>query len=145
MDRKLKISISVSIFILLTAGVAVFYFVQPLAPTSVLEVIYGEGEDFFSDALVYNKTFDKNVFYLYLPSARAAHRWWVIDFNKPMIYASGPVRTLPFKRRYVLRDAAVGPKIEDRTAPGDWYWHFTQTGAAFSGNGFSCAVKRLRK
>lgn len=114
---------------------------QPLRESKTLQVIYGEQEDFFADAEVYQKLRNDAFFILHLPRARPAYRWWTLDFQDMTISARSAPRALG-SRKYLLRRDWGGTKIDDLAKLGDWYWHFTAAGAAFSGNGFTCSVSK---
>lgn len=123
---------------------AIFYVgAQPLTRTEALQVIYGEQEDFFSDAAVYQKVRNSTYYILHLPRARAAYRWWAVDFKDMTITADAAPRSLG-PRKYLLRGDHGGTRIDDRRKMGEWYWHFTDAGAAFAGNGFTCSVRRTK-
>jgi len=47
-------------------------------------------------------------------------------------------------RKFLLRGDGSGRSIDDRQKMGEWYWHFTETGAAFSGNGITCSIRKIR-
>jgi hypothetical protein len=117
---------------------------QPLRESRELQVIYGEQEDFFADAAVYRKVRDDTFFILHLPHARPAYRWWAVDFENLTVLAGSEPRTIG-SRKYLLRGDWSGTNIDDREKMGEWYWHFTETGAAFSGDGFSCSVRRIQR
>jgi hypothetical protein len=114
---------------------------QPLQESKTLQIVYGEQEDFFADAAVYRKLRNDTFFILHLPRARPAYRWWTVDFKEQTILAGSAPRTIG-SRKYLLRRDRGGTMIDDREKMGDWYWHFTETGAAFSGDGFSCSVRK---
>jgi len=116
---------------------------QPLAESAVLKVIYGEGEEFYADAAIYHKLRNDTLYFLYLPHARLPYRWWSVDFKNMAIIAGEAPRSLG-SRKYLLRGDRGGVKIDDKQKMGDWYWHFTESGAAFSGNGFTCSVRKTK-
>ena len=117
---------------------------RPLTATASAQVIYGEQEDFFADAAVYQKVGNGALYFLHLPRARPAYRWWAVDFKDRTIVVSAEPRSLG-TRKYLLRGQRGGTRVEDRQKMGEWYWHFTETGAAFAGNGFTCSVRRAQR
>jgi len=139
-----KILVIAAVLCLLLWGIFLAAGAQPLFVTGSLQVIYGEHEDFFADAVVYQKARNSTYYALYLPRARSAYRWWTLDFEDMTIIAGSAPRSLG-SRKYLLRGDRGGTKIDDKQKMGDWYWHFTETGAAFSGNGFTCSVRRAHK
>jgi len=117
---------------------------QLLREAGSLKVIYGEHEDFFADAVVYQKFRNSSYYILHFPRARPSYRWWTVDFKEMTITSGKAPRSLG-PRYYLLRGDRGGTKIDDRKNMGEWYWHFTETGAAFSGNGFTCSVRKTGK
>jgi hypothetical protein len=117
---------------------------QPLVAANTLKIIYGEQEDFFSDAAVYQKVGNGGLYILHLPRARPAYRWWTVDFRDMAITVGGAPRSLG-TRMYLLRGERGGTRIDDRQKMGEWYWRFTEGGAAFAGNGFTCSVRKTGK
>jgi hypothetical protein len=136
-----KILTAAAIFCLLLWGAFLALGAQPLKETSSLTVIYGEDEDFYADAAVYRKVRNDTLFLIHLPRARPAYRWWTVDFKNMTIIAGKAPRSLG-SRKYLLRGDRGGTKIDDKQIMGDWYWHFTENGAAFSGNGFMCTMRK---
>lgn len=118
--------------------------VQPLTMDRGTEVIYGEGEDFYSDALVYRKQGNDRFLFLHLPRARPAYRWVSIDFRNTTLTLASPPHTLG-SLRYLMKNDDQGTKIGAPGPAAGWYWHFTEQGAAFSGEGFSCKVRRAQR
>lgn len=118
--------------------------VQPLVKARGYEIIYGEGEEFFSDARVYRKLGNDTGIIIQLPRARAAYRWTAVDFTGQAITFPRPARTIGSLRFWLKKDV-LGKRIEDLEASGKWFWHYTDDGAAFSGDGFSCRVRKIRK
>lgn len=114
--------------------------VQPLREVSSADVVYGEGEDFFSDAVAYGKIRNGSFLLLYLPHARPEHRWVAVDFTNKMIAFTVPARFLG-SIKYRLKRDKQGEAIETLVPPGSWQWHFTDQGTSFSGNGFFCRVR----
>ena len=139
-----KILVIAAVLCLIVWGVFLTTGAQPLFKSGSLQVIYGEHEDFFTDAVVYQKARDSTYYILYLPRARSAYRWWTVDFNDMTIAVGGAPHSLGH-RKYLLRGDQGGTKISDTAKMGDWYWHFDESGAAFSGNGFTCSVRRTGK
>lgn len=139
-----KILLAASLLCFLAWGLILAVGLQPLRAAADIEVIYGEQEDFFSDAAVYLKQGNDSQYLVHLPHARPAYRWWVVDFGDLVITLTGPPRTTG-SRKYVLKIDLGGTNVADRKALGDWYWHFTGDGAAFSGNGFTCSVRRMKQ
>ncbi len=138
-----KILVIAAVLCLLLWGVFLVVGAQPLRQTVALQVIYGEHEDFFDDAVIYQKVRNGAYYVLHLPRARAAYRWWTVDFKNMTIIVGGAPRSLG-SRKYLLRGDRSGTKIDDKQNMGDWYWHFTESGAAFSGNGFMCSVRKAK-
>jgi len=138
-----KILTTAAILCLLLWGAFLALGAQPLKESGALTVIYGEHEDFYADAAVYQKVRSETLFLIHLPRARAAYRWWSVDFKNMTIIAGNVPRSLG-SRKYLLRGDRGGTKIDDNQKMGDWYWHFTEQGAAFSGNGFLCSVRKVK-
>jgi len=113
---------------------------QPLKESGTLTVIYGEHEDFYADAAVYQKVRNETLFLIHLPRARPSYRWWSVDLNDMTISLIGAPRSVG-SRKYLLRGDRR-TKIDDNQKMGDWYWHFTESGASFAGNGFTCSVRK---
>jgi hypothetical protein len=139
-----KILVIAAVLCLIVWGVFLAAGAQPLFKTGSLQVIYGEHEDFFADAVVYQKARNSTYYILHLPHARSAYRWWTVDLNDMTIAVGGAPHSLG-PRKYLLRGDQGGTKIDDAAKMGDWFWHFDDSGAAFSGNGFTCSVRRTRK
>lgn len=116
---------------------------QPLKEVSSLTVIYGEHEDFYADAAVYRKVRNETLFLVHLPRARPAYRWWSVDFENMTLSLIGVPRSVG-SRKYLLRGEPEGTAICNKDNKGDWFWHFTEQGAAFSGNGFMCSVRKAK-
>src|SRR5512145_981057 len=68
--------------------------VQPLTAVSRADVVYGEGEDFFSDAIVYRKLRNETFLLAHLPHARPSYRWVAVDFDNTAITFTRPPRSL---------------------------------------------------
>jgi hypothetical protein len=113
---------------------------QPLEETHSLTVIYGEDEDFYADARVYHKLRNETLFLINLPRARSAYRWWSVDLTNMTISLVGSPRSVG-SRKYLLREDPKGTDVGNKDKMGDWFWHFTEQGASFSGNGFMCSVR----
>ena len=135
-----KILTAAAILCLLLWGAFLALGAQPLIESGTLAVIYGEHEDFYADAVVYQKVRNETLFLIHLPRARAAYRWWSVDLNDMTISLIGAPRSVG-SRKYLLRGDRR-TKIDDNLKMGDWYWHFTESGAAFAGNGFMCSVRK---
>jgi hypothetical protein len=133
-----------SLLCFLAWGAVLLTGLRPLQETSELQIIYGEHEDFFSDAVVFRKHNNDTFFVLHLPRSRPAYRWWTVDFENLTIAAVSPPRTLR-SRTFIVNGDMSGTKVDDKETMGEWHWHFTETGASFSGNGFTCNVRRSRK
>ncbi|MDH4164375.1 MAG: hypothetical protein OEW15_17065 [Nitrospirota bacterium] len=118
--------------------------VQPLAVDRLPEVIYGVGEDFYSDATVYRKLRNDRLLIIHLPRARPENRWVSVDFESMTIAFTGSPRSLG-SLKYLLKNDEQGTRISEQESAGSWYWHFTDQGASFSGNDFSCRVRRIQK
>ena len=138
-----KILAAAAILCIVLWAAVLFVGAQPLTVTDALQVIYGEQEEFFADAVVYRKVSNGASYFLYMPRARPAYRWWSLDLKDMTITSGISPRSLG-SRKYLLRGDRGGIPIDNREKMGDWYWHFTETGAAFSGNGFTCKVRRLK-
>ena len=117
---------------------------QPLKKTGLLTIIYGEDEEFYADAAVYQKIRNDTLFLVHLPRARPAYRWWSVDFRNTAISMIGAPRSAG-SRKYLLRGEPKGTVVGDKDGKADWSWHFTENGAAFSGNGFMCSVRKAPK
>jgi hypothetical protein len=144
MTLGVKILTAVAILCLLLWGAFLAVGAQPLKVTLSLTVIYGENEDFYSDAAVYQKVRNETLFLIHFPRARPAYRWWSVDFKDMTISLIGKPRTVR-SRKYLLRGDEEGTAIGNKDKMGDWFWHFTESGAAFSGNGFTCSVRKTQK
>ncbi len=144
MTPAAKVILAVSVLCFLIWGAAIAVGLQPLVASTDVQVIYGEGEDFFSDAVAYQKARNKDFIVLNFPHARPAYRWWTVDLGNQVIRLSGPPRSFR-SRKYILRGDLGGATLDDKNKVGDWYWHFTATGAAFSGNGLSCRLRYVQK
>jgi hypothetical protein len=118
--------------------------VQPLKETASLNVIYGVNEDFHADAAVYQKVRNETLFLLHLPRARPDQRWWAIDFKNRTISSIGIPSSMG-SRKFLLRKGREGTEIGNKDAKEGWFWHITEQGAAFSGNGFMCSVRKAGK
>lgn len=138
-----KILTAAAIFCLLLWGAFLALGAQPLIRTGSLTVIYGEHEDFYADAAVYQKLRNDTISFVYLPRARPRYRWWSIDFLNSTIMVIPAPRSLG-SRKYLLRGELKGTAVGNKDSQGDWYWHFTESGAAFSGNGFMCSVRKVK-
>ena len=136
-----KILTAAAILCLLLWGAFLALGAQPLKESGTLTVIYGENEDFYADAAVYQKMRNETLFLIHLPRARAAYRWWSVDFKNMTIIAGNAPRSLG-SRKFLLRGEPKGAEIGNKDKMGDWFWHFTESGAAFSGNGFTCSVRK---
>jgi hypothetical protein len=136
-----KILTAAAILCLLLWGAFLALGAQPLKESGTLTVIYGENEDFYADAAVYQKMRNETLFLVHLPRARAAYRWWSVDFKNMTIIAGNAPRSLG-SRKFLLRGEPNGAEIGNKDKMGDWFWHFTESGAAFSGNGFTCSVRK---
>ena len=117
---------------------------QPLKKTGSLAIIDGENEDFYADAAVYRKVRNDTLFLIHLPRARSDRRWWAIDFKNLTISSIGAPSSVG-SRKYLLRGDEAGTVIGNKDNKDGWFWHFTESGAAFSGNGFMCSVRKAGK
>jgi hypothetical protein len=138
-----KLLVIASALCLLVWGILLTVGVQPLLESGSAQVIYGEHEDFYADAVIYHKARNETSYILHLPRARPSYRWWTVDFAD-MAITLGSTPLSIGSRRYSLRSDRGGTKIDDAQHMGEWYWHFTETGASFSGNGFTCSVRKTR-
>ncbi len=143
MTTVTKVLLAAAILCFLIWGFTLSVGLQPLVAASGFQVIYGDGEDFFSDAVAYRKVRNEFLLLLHLPRARPAYRWWTVDLKNEAIALSGPPRSLS-ERRYIVKGDLDGSNIADPTKFRDWYWHFTTGGASFSGDGFMCSVHKIR-
>ena len=139
-----KILVIAAALCLLLWGIFLAAGAQPLFETASLQVVYGEHEDFFADAVVYQKGRNAASYILHLPRARTAYRWWAVDLKEMTITAVGAPHSLGL-RKYLMRRDRGGTNIGDAAKMGEWFWHFTESGAAFAGNGFTCSVRRIKK
>ncbi|MEK6742207.1 MAG: hypothetical protein AABZ15_01240 [Nitrospirota bacterium] len=138
-----KILTAAAIFFLLLWGAFLALGAQPLKVTSALSVIYGEHEDFYADAAVYQKVRNETLYFLYLPRARPPYRWWSVDYKNMTISLIKAPRSIG-SRKYLLRGDPKGADIGNKDNKDEWSWHFTEQGAAFSGNGFMCRVRKAK-
>jgi len=139
-----KILVIAAVLCLFAWGLFLVSGAQLLRESVALQVIYGEQEEFFADAVVYQKLRNDTYYILHLPRARASYQWWTVDFRDMTITAGKAPRSLG-SRKYLLREDRGGRSVDDRQKMGEWDWHFTEAGAAFSGNGFTCSVRRTRR
>lgn len=140
MTSRMKILVPTIAVVIVLGMIGLLQIVRPLMRDPRVQVIYAEGEDFKDNATAYRKIFDRGLVYLHLPEARPENRWWEIDFGKKTISSRDAVRSL-VSVRYVFRDETPGLQIYNRGRTGEWSWRFSDTGAVFSGNGFSCSVR----
>jgi hypothetical protein len=130
MTLGVKILTAVAILCLLLWGAFLAVGAQPLKVTRSLTVIYGENEDFYSDAAVYQKVRNETLFLIYVPRARPAYRWWSVNFKDMTISLIGKPRTVR-SRKYLLRGEEEGTAIGNKDKMGDWFWHFRKVGRHF--------------
>lgn len=138
-----KILTAAAILCLLLWGVSLALGAQPLKKTSSLTAIYGEDEDFYADAAVYRKIRNNTLFLIHLPRARSAYRWWSVDFENMTISLIEPPHSVG-SWKYLLRGDRKGTAIGNKDDKGDWFWHFTESGAAFAGDGFTCSARKAK-
>jgi hypothetical protein len=138
-----KILTAAAILCILLWGAFLALGAQPIREIKTMTVIYSEDEDFYADAAVYQKVRNDTLFVIHLPRARPAYRWWSVDFKNMTISMIGAPRSVR-SRKYLLRGDQVGTAIGSNDTRGDWFWHFTEQGAAFSGNGFMCSVRKTK-
>jgi hypothetical protein len=143
MTLATKILPAAALLCFLAWGAVLFIGYQPLVPAADVQVTYGEQEDFFSDAAVYRRRGTDAPLLIHAPHARPDYRWWVVDFNDLVITRIAPPRSAGAEK-FILKKGLLGTNIADRDALGEWYWSFTDGGAAFAGNGFTCSVRRAR-
>jgi hypothetical protein len=136
-----KILLAAALLCFLAWGAVLFIGLQPLVPAADVRIVYGEQEDFFGDAVAYRRHGADTLRLVHLPHARPDYRWWVVDFRDLVILRIGSPRSAG-EKKYILKRGLRGVNIADRDAMGDWFWSFTDGGAAFSGNGFTCSVSR---
>ncbi len=136
-----RILLSAAILCFLLLGIALAAGFRPLVPAAGLQVIYAEHEDFLADGSVFRKLRNDRFYVLYLPRARPAYRWWAVDFGGMTIRAINAPRSCR-TRKFLLKNEPAGTSIDDRQRMGDWTWHFTDGGASFAGNGFTCSVRK---
>jgi hypothetical protein len=141
-----KILLGAAVLCFLLLGLVLAAGVQPLVATTSVQVVYGEHEDFHADAVVYRRLKLRNdgLYLLHLPHARPAYRWWAVDFKGLTIRSVSPPHSL-WKREFLLRGEPAGVSVDDRAQLGEWTWHFTEAGASFSGNGFTCSARSAPK
>jgi len=138
-----KILLAAALLCFLAWGAVLAVGLSPLTAAAGVLVIYGEQEDFFSDAVVYRRHGNDTLYLIHAPHARPAYRWWTVDFTELMIRRIGPPWSVG-SRKFVLKRDLRGTNVADRDVLGDWNWHFADGGAAFSGNGFTCSVRKIR-
>jgi len=136
-----KILLGAAALCFLAWGAVLALGLQPLTTATGVQVVYGEQEDFFSDAAIYRGQGNGHRYLIHAPHARPAYRWWSVDFSELVIMRIGPPQTVG-SRKFVLKRDLQGTNVADRDVLGDWNWHFADGGAAFSGNGFTCSVRR---
>lgn len=136
-----KILLGAAVLCFLLFGIALGLGIRPLAPSTDLQIVYAEHEDFYADAVVYRPLRSGRYFLLNLPRARPAYRWWVVDFSALSIRNAEPPRSFR-SLRFLLKNEPRGISVDDRERMGEWNWHFTEAGASFAGNGFTCSVRR---
>jgi hypothetical protein len=142
MSLRTKIQLALGAALVLSLGALLLRHVKPLIPATALEVTYSSaGEDFRGDARVYRPLFRKGVYYLHLPKAASAHRWWVVDLASSMVYWSDDPRRFLFFR-FVLRQDAPGIPLNDTENFSGWQWQFSQEGLSFAGEGLTCIARR---
>jgi hypothetical protein len=141
MNLGVKILITAAVLCLFLWGAFLSVGAQPLKEIRSFTVIYGEQEEFYADAAVYQKVRNETLFLLHLPRARSAYRWWSIDFKNMTINLIGAPHSLG-SRKYLLRGDQNGVAIAGKDGTADWSWHFTEQGTSFSGNGFMCTVRK---
>lgn len=117
--------------------------VHPFTVEPSLQVIYGEGEDFYADAAAYRMLRSDSRIMFSLPHARVAYRWWSVDLDNMTIALIRAPRAAG-RWKYLLKSDPQGTMIGDSAALGEWSWNFTDSGVAFSGNGFTCSMRRMR-
>ena len=139
-----KILTAAAILCLLLWGAFLALGPQPLKEAGSLTAIYGEHEEFYADATVYHKIRNETLFLINLPRARPSYRWWSVDFKNMTISSIRAPRSVG-SRKYILRGGQEGNEIGKKDDGEAWYWHFTEQGASFSGNGFMCSVRRAQK
>jgi hypothetical protein len=143
MTLKSKIPLFL-IFVLVIIGIAWIHRpMKLLVPTSTVKVIYAEGEDFKNNGAAYRRGFRGGIFYVHLPDVPPPFRWWVVDFNKMMIYSAPRPRSF-LSLRYIFRKEPHGVQIDDRLKMAEWNWLFSEGGASFSGYSITCSVKRAQ-
>ena len=135
-----KILTAAAIICLLLWGSFMALGAQPLKQINTQTVIYGEDEDFYADAVVYRKVKNETLLLINLPRARSAYRWWSVDLKNMTINLIGAPHSIG-SRKYLLRGDPHGTEIGNKDTKDEWSWHFTEQGAAFSGNGFMCSVR----
>jgi hypothetical protein len=141
-----RILLGAALLCFLLLGLVIAAGLQPLAGTRVLQVVYGEHEDFHDDAVVYRRLKPRNdgFFLLHLPRARPAYRWWAVDFRDMTIRSIDPPRSAG-TRRFLLRGEPAGIPVDAKDRMGEWTWHFTAEGASFAGNGLTCSMRKTAR
>jgi len=138
-----KILLGAALLCFLLFGIALALGIRPLAPAADLQVVYAEQEDFFADAAVFRPVRNGRLALVNLPRARPAYRWWAVDFASLTIRRTEPPRSVR-NLRYLLKGEPGGIPVDDRGRMGEWTWHFTESGASFAGNGFTCSVRKKK-
>lgn len=142
MNAKTIAAIALAVTFALAAGSLLLRHIKPLVPSSALYVTYAENEDFKDNARVYKPFLRRNIYYLHLPAARPEYRWWVINFSAATILTPNPPRFL-FFIPYVSRAESRGVPLVQSAEAQEWFWQFTGQEASFTGNGFTCSVRRV--
>lgn len=143
MTLGVKILTAAAILCLVLWGAFLALGAQPLKEVISLTVIYGEDEEFYADAAVYRKIRNETLFLLHLPRARHAYRWWSVDLKDLKISLIGAPRSVG-SWKYLLRGEPNGTMIGNKDNKDEWSWHVTESGVAFSGNGFMCSVRKAK-
>ncbi len=138
-----KVLLGAAVVCFVLWGIALALGLQPLLVTKHDQIIYGEGETFYSDAVAYRKPRNDAFLIVNLPQARPAYRWWTVDLAKQAISLSGPPRSLG-PARYVLKGDLDGSPIGGLPKFRSWSIRHGANGAAFSGDGFTCSIQRTK-
>lgn len=139
MPLRTKIIGALAAFCLLAAAAGILRFVKPLVRTSSYEVIYAEGEHFRGDGRISTRLFRKNPHYIYVPEVYSVSPWWVVDFEKMMVYEARPPRRF-LTVLYVLRNDPRGTPLDGPSKKKEWQLQFTAEGVSFAGGKFTCII-----
>lgn len=144
MTLKSKITIAAALAVIVIGITALFRYTQPLVRSDGLQVIYGEGETFRENAVVYTPLFTDGMAYIHLPDARQRYQWWLVDLDQPVIYSIDAPHFF-ISLAYAMKREVPGRRIDNTAAMGDWDWLIGQDTLSFAAGGFSCTVIVAKK